>query len=59
MNELEILDRMEYATHYGLDAYEAMIRSKRKCKKAPDDIEGGEENEPLENRFYDRADRLP
>ncbi len=58
MNELEMIDRMAYAAHFGLDAYEVMMM-KRKRKKAPDDIEGGEENESLENRFYDRADRLP
>lgn len=50
MNELDMLDRMDYAAHYGLDAYEAMMRSKRKRRKAPDDMKGEEvENESLED----------
>lgn len=48
MSELEMFDRIEYAERYGLEAYESM-RNRKHRKKVPNDIEGGEEDEPLED----------
>ena len=48
MSELEMFDRMAYAERLGLEAYEAMMTRKHR-KKVPNDMEGEEENEPVED----------